>query len=191
MVYHCAMMKGTKNDWELTLHHFATVFSLIFCYFTNFEHFGTFILISSDVSDAFLNLCKFYRDITGKKGMFTDVLFFSLMVLWFFSRNVFLLGCFATGTFKFQLWRTFTPGIVKYVPLWEGVKFGAKFIVVNIFIICFLNIYWFCLGVKSIIIRLTSKNGEYQLAAEGDKYKTPIDGEKANAKSNGEKVKSE
>lgn len=62
-------MVGNGNYWELLVHHFATVFALIYCYLTNYEDYGPFILIASDISDAFLNYAKVWRDVFGMKGV--------------------------------------------------------------------------------------------------------------------------
>lgn len=93
-------MYGEKNYWELLVHHFATVFSIVYCYFTNFEDFAPFILIASDISDAFLNIGKVYRDLYGFTGTSADIMFAFVMCVWFVSRNIFLMSCWAVGVHK-------------------------------------------------------------------------------------------
>jgi hypothetical protein len=111
-------MLGEKNYWELLVHHFATVLSILFCYFTNFEEFGPFILIASDISDAFLNIGKVVRDVTDFKGVRADIMFGVAMSTWFVSRNMFLMSCFAGGSLKFMPFQEVTLSNPQYNYLW-------------------------------------------------------------------------
>jgi hypothetical protein len=111
-------MYGERNYWELFVHHFATVFSILFCYFTNFEDFGPFILIASDISDAFLNIGKVYRDIFGDKSKGLDYLFAVAFVSWFLSRNIFLLGCWFQATARWVKLSGVVLTDSKFDPLW-------------------------------------------------------------------------
>jgi TLC domain len=98
MVYHAIVMYGEMNYWELLIHHYATIISIIYCYFTNFEDYGPFILIASDFSDAALNMGKVYRDISSDKSKILDYLFGFAFVSWFVTRNIFLNGCWYLST---------------------------------------------------------------------------------------------
>lgn len=91
-------MRDEKNFWELLIHHFGTVVAILFSYFTNFEDYGPFVLIASDISDAILNIGKVCRDIYGETLML-DVIFWIAALSWFLSRNIFLLGCLITSAF--------------------------------------------------------------------------------------------
>ena len=112
-------MRNEKNYYELCVHHFATVFSIVYCYFTNFEDFGTFILIASDFGDAVLNLGKVYRDISGggNNSLFADFFFAFIMLNWFVTRNIFLFGCFARGVQKFLPFTTITLANPDHLPI--------------------------------------------------------------------------
>jgi hypothetical protein len=101
-MYHCITMRGEKNYMELSAHHIATVTAILFCYFTNFEHYGPFILIASDISDALLNWGKIYRDLFGFTGLEGDIMFAIVMITWFVTRNVFMLGCWYHSIKKFH-----------------------------------------------------------------------------------------
>jgi len=102
LIYHAIVMWGEKNYWELLVHHFATVFSIVFSYFTNLEGYGPFILIASDISDGFLNIGKVYRDVFGLNGKQGDLLFGVCMGVWFVTRNIFLMGCWVLASKKFS-----------------------------------------------------------------------------------------
>jgi TLC domain len=95
-------MWGERNFWELFIHHVATVFSIIFCYFTNFEDYGPFILIASDLSDSLLNLGKLYRDIYDLTGILGDVMFIIVSTTWLLTRNIFLQGCWYNAIKKYH-----------------------------------------------------------------------------------------
>jgi hypothetical protein len=111
-------MRGEKNYIELSAHHIATVTAVVFCYFTNFENFGPFILIASDMSDALLNLGKLYRDLFGFTGLEGDIMFGIVMVSWFVSRNVFLIGCWYHSAKKFHPFQNGKFFNQPYAHLW-------------------------------------------------------------------------
>jgi acyl-CoA-dependent ceramide synthase len=111
-------MWGEKNYWELLVHHFATVFSIVYCYLTNFEDFGPFILIASDISDAALNIGKVWRDVYGLTGTFADVMFGVVMSIWFVSRNIFLMGCWVGGVSKLHPFIEVKVTDPKYTYMW-------------------------------------------------------------------------
>ena len=117
-MYHIFTMWGEKNFTELLIHHIATVFSILFCYFTNFEDYGPFILIASDLSDATLNFAKVFRDIQGAVGRITDVVFGITMLSFFFTRNVFFLGCWYHSIKKFHPFQKVVLKDPKYDHLW-------------------------------------------------------------------------
>jgi TLC domain len=116
MIYHAIVMYGQGNYWELFIHHFATIFSIIFCYFTNFEDYGPFILIASDLTDGLLNIGKVYRDVYGDKSRGLDYLFVVVLLSWILARNVFMLGCWYSATYK---WVAFFSPVVLTDPKFD------------------------------------------------------------------------
>jgi hypothetical protein len=111
-------MRGEKNYWELTVHHFATVFAIFYSYACNLEHYGPFILIASDISDAFLNIAKLYRDLYEFKGVKADIMFGVVMGTWFITRNIFLTGCWHSGIYKLLPFKKVVLQDEKYRELW-------------------------------------------------------------------------
>lgn len=111
-------MWGEKNYMELTAHHVATVTAVLFCYFTNFEHFGPFILIASDLSDALLNMGKVWRDLFGFAGLEGDIMFGIVMTTWFLTRNVFILGCWYNSVKKFHPFQEIVLHDKAYDQVW-------------------------------------------------------------------------
>jgi hypothetical protein len=86
-------MWGESHFIQLTVHHIATICAIFWCYYTNSEDLGPFILIASDCSDAILNFAKAFRDVQGGVGRLADVIFTIVIVSWFITRNLFLAGC--------------------------------------------------------------------------------------------------
>lgn len=109
-------MRNEKNFWELLIHHVGTVIAILFSYFTNFEDYGPFVLIASDISDAILNIGKVCRDIFGET-ILLDIIFFLAMTSWFLSRNIFLLGCLVRSSFGTCFWKLNLED-PKYIELW-------------------------------------------------------------------------
>lgn len=116
LVFHVWLMKGHGNYVELTIHHFATIFSLMYSYFTNWEDFGVFVRFVSDFADIFLNLGKHWRD-TGAGNVRIYAMFATVLWAWGYTRCVILPWCFGEATIRLLPFNG-TPMSSEYEELW-------------------------------------------------------------------------
>lgn len=90
------VLRNEGNFWELTIHHFATIFSMMYSYFSNWEVLGMMVLFVSDFADIFLNLGRWYRNTRGNGGsdIFKNSLYIFLLISWAYTRCYQLPACF-------------------------------------------------------------------------------------------------
>lgn len=145
LVYHTVAMKNVGNYFEMITHHYATVVSLFYSYFTNWEDYALIILVSHDLSDGFLNFGKVLRDIGWGSSLLMTVNYVALAFYWFYHRTVLMATCNFYKTYEYYWWKEPFPA---YSDLWHSVRGGVNFIVFNIFLIWCLNIFWWIQIVK-------------------------------------------
>lgn len=139
LVYHTVAMKSVGNYFEMITHHYATVVSLFYSYFTNWEDYAFIVLISHDLSDGFLNFGKVLRDIGWGSTFLMYANFALLAFYWFYHRAVIVATCYFYKTSEYYWWKNPFPG---HEDLWSSVRRGVNFIVFNIFLIWIMNIFW-------------------------------------------------
>src|SRR3990167_5871306 len=93
LVYHSISMKDIGNYQELILHHVVTTSTTTFAYYSNFEEYALFTLISHDLSDSILNFAKFVRDI-GLPAIYLNLSFATIVVSWIYMRLVLASQCY-------------------------------------------------------------------------------------------------
>jgi hypothetical protein len=93
--YHQIMWTDVSrsDSLEMLIHHFVTIFLMLFSYLTNFIRIGTTVLIIHDVSDVFLETAKCFNYVSKVKGRewtsnVCDVLFGIFAVSFFIMRLV-------------------------------------------------------------------------------------------------------
>lgn len=156
LVYHTMAMKHVGNYFEMILHHYATVISLFYSYFTNWEDYAFFILNCHDLSDGFLNFGKVVRDMGYEKSRLLEITYLSLAVSWVYHRAVVIGGCYFYKTYDYYWWKSPFP---LEEDLWRSVKRGVNFIICNIVIIWILNILWWIQIVKIGVNKFLKKKG--------------------------------
>jgi hypothetical protein len=134
-------MRDHKNFMDMMLHHVCTILSTNYCYFTNHEDFSIGATLITSISDVCLNFGKTVRDI-GFKPIFVTGSYLIILISWILTRvYYFTFACYAS-TYKFwpnQTW----PLDEKYTILWNKTKFGFRFVMLNLAILCGLNFFWF------------------------------------------------
>ena len=154
----------------MNIHHFATVFSIIFSYLTNFEIYGVLVLFLSDISDCFLNIAKTMRDLKLWDGKYNDAIFAIMFSIWLYTRTLFLPICFFKSSSRY-----YTTMPVPYrgdgikEELFQSASFGIWFTIFNVYSICVLNMYWTYLMLQLLYDKLFNggKVG-YHVSYEGD-----------------------
>ena len=163
-------MVGTPSFHTMNIHHFATIFSILHTYLTNFEELGMIVLILSDISDAILCLGKQCRDLDLLKGKKLDVMFGFLILVWVSTRTTSLPICFTSAVWKFL---SFSPEMFLQRPdfmgLFTSVRPGIHFVFFNIYVICILNMYWSKLILGMMVAKLSRKKDALKIEYEGDK----------------------
>ena len=145
LVYHTVATKSVGNYFEMITHHYATVISMFYSYFTNFEDHAMFILISHDLSDGFLNFGKILRDIGWGNTMLMDANFFAMTIYWFYHRVYLVATCNFYRASEYFWWKEPFPA---YSDLWHSVDKGVNFISFSVFLIWCLNLFWLSQIVK-------------------------------------------
>jgi hypothetical protein len=164
LVYHTVAMKNVGNYFEMITHHYATVVSLFYSYFTNWEDYAFIILISHDLSDGFLNFGKVLRDIGWGSTILMYLNYALLAFYWFYHRAVIVAICYFTKTSEYYWWKNPFPG---NEDLWASVKKGVNFIIFNIFLIWIMNIFWWT-QIAQIGINKFIKKKKWVSAHEGE-----------------------
>ena len=139
LIYHIVAMKNVGNYFEMITHHYATVVSLFYSYFTNWEDYAILILVSHDLSDGLLNFGKVLRDIGWGNSILMYANFAALAFYWFYHRTVLIAVCYFYKTYDYYWWKEPFP---EYSDMWHSVRRGVNFIIFNIFLIWVLNILW-------------------------------------------------
>lgn len=152
---------GTASYFTMNVHHFATVFSIVHSYLTNFEEFGIIVLLLSDVSDAILNFAKTMRDLKKLSESKTNFVFAIMVIVWLYTRTFTLPICFFKGSSKFaSLSPWYLAGKVNDMEMFLAAKHGIYFIIFNVYSICMLNMYWTGLIMELLYDKLFKK-GQY------------------------------
>jgi hypothetical protein len=139
LIYHTVAMKNVGNYFEMITHHYATVISLFYSYFTNWEDFALIILVSHDLSDGFLNFGKMLRDVGYGSTIWMSLDYVLLAFFWFYHRTVLIATCNFTKNYEYLWWKTPFP---QDMDLWLSVRRGVNFIIFNLFLIWCMNIFW-------------------------------------------------
>ena len=156
LVYHTVAMKNVGNYFEMITHHYATVVSLFYSYFTNWEDYALVILVSHDLSDGFLNFGKVLRDIGWGSSVLMSLNFVALAFFWLYHRGILIATCYFYKTYDYYWWKNPFP---EYNDLWLSVRRGVNFIIFNIFLIWCLNLFWWYQIIKIGIDKFFKKKG--------------------------------
>lgn len=180
LVYHTFAMRNVGNYFEMITHHYATVISIFYSYFTNWEDYAFIILISHDLSDGFLNLGKVARDL--KVDWLVSLSYVFMTFFWMYHRIILAMCHFWKSS---EFWNMTPPQ--EYLDLWTSVKYGVRFITSNIYVIWLLNVWWWIQIVKIGINRFLRKREwvsqhegeldpeEIKRKAEGSSGTSPVD----------------
>lgn len=164
-------MYGNPSYFSMNIHHFATVFSILFSYFTNYEIYGVLVLFLSDVSDCLLNIAKTMRDLQLFGGGYNNHIFAVMFPTWVYTRAIFLPICFFQSSKKFA---HITPpdwikGNPQDVEMFVSARFGILFTIFNVYSIVVLNFFWTYLMCGLLYDKLF-KGGGYHSSYEGDSF---------------------
>lgn len=165
LLYHTIAMKNVGNYFEMITHHYATVVSLFYSYFTNWEDYALIILVSHDLSDGFLNLGKALRDVGWGSTVFMNANYAALAFYWFYHRTYLIGTCYFYKTYEYYWWKTPFPADS---DLWLSVRRGVNFIIFNIFLIWCLNIFWWIQILKIGVDKFIKKKQKWVSKHEGE-----------------------
>jgi len=110
-------MYDSADYFDMLVHHLATIFSLFYSYFTNWEDYALFILFASDIGDFTLNFGKVIADLKYYNTFISVTVYSIFMSSWVWSRNLLLPYGFFTSTFRFLPYQP-TPVEEKYRYIW-------------------------------------------------------------------------
>jgi TLC domain len=185
-------MYDNPSYLTMSVHHFATVFSIIFSYLTNFEEFGMLVLIMSDISDCLLSFAKSCRDLHLASDKVIDIVFGVMISTWLYTRILCLPICFFQSSTRFAaIVPAYVMGNEVVTEMFKSCRFGVYFIIFNVYVIVLLNLYWTKLMFGLLYDKLF-KQGGYHSDYEGDAFaKTQLNQKIAQAKedANNGKVK--
>jgi hypothetical protein len=124
--------KKYLNFWTMLLHHVLTINLMIICFAHRQFQFGIPILLIHDITDIFLSLMKFFREMKNLKK-FVMPAYFVCLIVWFITRNYIF-----NKEVIYPLWFIEVPKIFK-----EG-NFNAShlFASMGLGILMILNSYW-------------------------------------------------
>lgn len=163
-------MYDNPSYLTMNVHHFATVFSIIFSYLTNYEEFGMLVLIMSDISDCLLSFAKTCRDLLFFRSSILDCIFVLMISTWLYTRILCLPICFFQSSTKFaSIVPAYVIGNPVVTEMFKSCRFGVYFIIFNVYLIVLLNLYWTKLMLGLLYDKLFNAGG-YHSDYEGDAY---------------------
>lgn len=160
---------------ETTLHHFCTMSSIMFSYFTNQLAFGATILMIHDYGDILLNLGKFLRDIDLKPiglGWMVDACYVALVFAWIGPRVGLVSTCVLPAGIYYRHFnhRLENPA---YSSLQQKMAPVDALQIFMVSIIMLLNVYWSVLILKIGYTKFTAEKGvsQFVLYNQGERFK--------------------
>jgi TLC domain len=136
---HIAYKRGDPKFWEMVLHHSVSVFLIGYSYMTNGLAIGILVLFVHDPSDVFLDLGRFYNDLTLRKPFGIIFLFLTLISVWFFTRLYVFPSCIIFEAIDALNAKAEMLGAMWHVYL---------YLIVLLISLLVLHIYWFIMLLK-------------------------------------------
>ena len=139
LIHHSIAMKDIGNYYELILHHVITTGTTTFAYYSGFEEYALFTLLSHDISDSILNFSKFFRDMNLPSNVLS-LTYVILLVSWIVSRLTLAPMCYWIGTQRLLYWKN--PYGVQHQEAWDSLKYGVNVVCVKTLLLVLLNLLW-------------------------------------------------
>lgn len=155
---------------EMALHHFLTVFSMIYSYFTNFYNIGIVVLVLHEFGDWSMNFCKFLRDIVGLDNVKGSPFFGLILYLFVYFRVVAQFQTIITPILK-QLRYFWTDWKLKYEGaeiLQKHLFWPCNFMLLMVLILYILNFIWSVLVLRVLFNFLTKRSFHNDVHGEKD-----------------------
>lgn len=155
---------------EMSLHHFLTVFSMIYSYYINLHNAAVVVLILHEFGDWAMNFNKFMRDILGLSSI-KIFPFFGLILYFFVYFRVFVQFQIVLIPIYNEFTHFKTKGIHMAVEGAENLEkilySPVNFLVVMVLLLYFLNLVWSFLTLRVLFNFFTKKS--FHNDAHGEK----------------------
>jgi hypothetical protein len=135
--------------WEMFLHHGIAVFLIFFSYMTNEISVGILVLFTHDPGDIFLDLVRFYNDLTNKNQALLGCFYAGFIFVWVFFRLYAFPACIVQSAY-IKLREKEDWGLL-YSPYW--------YLFCMLTALVLLHVYWFFFILR-VAINLVMKRKE-------------------------------
>lgn len=159
---------------ETLLHHMITIAMISMSYLCGFFPFGVTVLVCCDLSDFFMALCKFIRDIGFGKGTgFIEAMFGVMVCSWIYTRFYVMGFCMLSGLGKvnYMIMTDQFEFFNKPCQLFFREKYAYYYQVkvFLIFLLCLLNMWWIYLIMKIAFNRVFKDDKNFSVKEYGEK----------------------
>lgn len=157
----------------MMLHHLLAVFMTFLSYLAMLFPFGITVFLTSDITDAFLNLTKVSRDLKFYKS-FSDYAFATVILSWGFFRGVVMCTCIISSCIIRLLE---IAGLRSHEEWTVGHKISLELlpyymiVIVLLLALAVLNLYWIYIIVTIAYNRVVKKDTNLTNVQHGEKSK--------------------
>lgn len=153
--------RQTSDFYTMNFHHFLCIFLMITSYFMRQLHYGVPVLIINDMSEAFLNTTKLFREIKPLKKFFV-VSFLLLWSTWVYSRIF---------SYTLEILKHLKDLLVKPSDAIKEFQYAFLFQVISLHLLGVLNFYWFFMISKLLYNKIVGGVDKNHVEGETDKEK--------------------
>ena len=171
LTYHASHNYKHCEFMELLLHHFLTVWLMIFSCYTNWIAFAILIIFMHNLSDAIQTVGKAIRDLNVKyKNSILTVMILNLIVQWYYGRIFVPIFCYFKVLYKSMVvvpewWPLNYSGVIREEVL--AVRSGS-FILISMSLTLLGQNIWWIYHIQNIVIRkFTSNDNKFENKIEG------------------------
>jgi len=103
---------------QMLVHHLATIFSILYAYFTNHEDFSVYVMLVSNFADIFVNLGRYLRNV-GSSGFAVNLGYVLLFLSWLITRVISMPICFYQSSNRLHPFKKYPfDDDGKYAKVW-------------------------------------------------------------------------